>query len=368
MQTDGETAGGEAVPGLPDVQAINDAEAAASAGEAAAAQSTGAAAAPPTPPPGGSAGAAAAQATGDGFDFGEAFSIFRGFWDYELFQAGGATVTVSQLVITVIMIAAGIWLCRRVARAIRDALLKRGRIDANTAAIIQNIVLYVMVAILAVASMDMLGIPISALAFLGGAFAIGVGFGAQNLLNNFISGVLLMLERPVRIGDLVEVDDHLGRVEHIGFRCTRVRRTDGIDVLVPNSYLVENSLINWTLIDRRVRTTVSVGVAYGSPTDVVAKLIREACDGHEKILQDPEPIVIFEEFGDNALVFDVYFWANVNSAMELRVIRSDVRFTIDKLFREADLVIAFPQRDVHLDSLSPLEVRMVNADGGSSDN
>jgi len=203
-------------------------------------------------------------------------------------------------------------------------------------------------------------------AFLGGAVAIGLGFGAQNLFNNFISGLILTFERTIRIGDLIELGEHLGLVEHIGNRCTRVKRTDGVDVLIPNSSLLENNVINWTLSDRRVRTSVVVGVIYGSPTDVVARLIRQAVDESDRVLKDPEPVVAFQDFGDNALVFETFFWTEVGSAMELRLIRSGIRFRIDALFREADLVIAFPQRDVHLDTVKPLEVRMVpGADGGT---
>jgi small-conductance mechanosensitive channel len=122
--------------------------------------------------------------------------------------------------------------------------------------------------------------------------------------------------------------------------------------------MLERVVVNWTLVDRRFRPNVRVGVAYGSPVERVAELIKQAAEEHLKVLPDPPPIVIFEDFGDSALVFDVFFWCDVSSGGELRAIRSDIRFNIDRLFHENGIVIAFPQRDVHLDTSRPLEIRL----------
>ena len=184
--------------------------------------------------------------------------------------------------------------------------------------------------------------PLTAFTVLGGALAIGVGFGSQNVMNNFISGLILMLERPVR---------------------AQIRSVDGRHIIVPNSFFLESNVVNWTLSDDLIRAKVSVGVIYGSPTRLVEQLIRRVVEADEQILQSPVPIVVFAEFGDNALNFDVYFWVKARSPMEMRIVQSRVRFHIDALFREHELVIAFPQRDVHLDSAKPLEVRVLTHDG-----
>ncbi|MEE4293069.1 MAG: mechanosensitive ion channel domain-containing protein, partial [Xanthomonadales bacterium] len=189
--------------------------------------------------------------------------------------------------------------------------------------------------------------------------AIGVGFGAQNIINNLISGWILMSERPVRIGDFVEIDDHRGTVESIGNRSTRIRRIDGVHLLVPNSQMLERVVVNWTLIDRDFRTTVRVGVAYGSPVRRVEELLYQAAGAQEDVLDTPKPIVVFEDFGDNSLVFDLFFWCHAGGERELRVIRSDIRFRIEQLFAENGITIAFPQRDVHLFAKSPIEFRRV---------
>jgi small-conductance mechanosensitive channel len=130
--------------------------------------------------------------------------------------------------------------------------------------------------------------------------------------------------------------------------------------LVPNSSFLEKNITNWTLSDKKIRTRVTVGVIYGSPVECVKKLLLEATKGIENLLPEPEPFVLFNDFGDNALIFDVYFWISIRQIIERRKIESSVRFRVDALFREAGLVIAFPQRDVHLDTQKPLELRLID--------
>ena len=200
-----------------------------------------------------------------------------------------------------------------------------------------------------ITTLDLINVPITAFAFLSGAVAIGFGFGAQNIINNFISGWILMWERPIRIGDFLEVDGVKGNVEAINTRSTRIRRTDGVHMMIPNSKLLENTVVNWTLVDNKSRTTVNVGVAYGSPCRLVAKLIEQAVGEQEGVLKEPVPVVIFDDFGDNALMFVVYFWMNASVEGNLRMTRSNIRYRIDELFAENNICIAFPQRDIHID-------------------
>jgi small-conductance mechanosensitive channel len=214
--------------------------------------------------------------------------------------------------------------------------------------------------------MHLVHLPITAFAFLGGALAIGVGFGAQNLLNNFISGFIIMAERPIRLGDLIEIEGSFARVEDIGPRCTRIRTGDNIHILVPNSHFLEKSIVNWTLSDQKVRAHVTVGVMYGSPVREVERLLVKAARENEKVLREPEPFVLFRDFGDNALIFFLYFWVTMETLTERLLLESNIRFRIDDLFREAGIVIAFPQRDVHLETSRPLELKFVDAGGLSN--
>jgi small-conductance mechanosensitive channel len=283
----------------------------------------------------------------------------RDIWTFPLIKVGtGGAIEVGQLVLVLLVLVVGYFASRLVERLIMRRLGSTHlRPDAVYA--LQRISFYVLLLIVAMTAMSLLRIPLTAFAFVSGAIAIGVGFGAQNIVNNFISGWILMWEQPVRIDDFVEIDSSSGVVERIGNRSTRIRRVDGVHMLVPNSHMLERTVVNWTLIDRLIRSVVTVGVAYGSPANKVAELIRRAIEDVPDVLKDPDPVIVFEDFGDNALVFEAYFWAELSNQRQQRQIRSDVRFRIDELFQEHGIVIAFPQRDVHLAGVSPLEVRLV---------
>lgn len=291
---------------------------------------------------------------------------FSTIWHYQVITSGDRSIEVSQIVIAMGILLVGLVVAKRVTRGIGQRLTRHKRFDHTASLIVEKILFYTLIVIVVLYTLHVINVPLTMFAFLGGAVAIGLGFGAQAIVNNFISGLILMLEQPIRVRDLIEIDDHLGVVEEIGARCTRVRRTDGIHVLVPNSKLLENNVINWTLVDDRIRAKVTVGVVYGSPTDKVNELIRKAVDENENILKDPTPIILFDDFGNDALIFEVYFWAEVRTEMQLRKISSQLRFHIDAMFREANLVIAFPQRDVHLDTIKPLEVRVLSGNDANT--
>lgn len=288
---------------------------------------------------------------------------FRTIWNFPLFTVGdNAPVLVGQLILVIVVIGLGYLLSKLVERIIQRRLAKT-HIRADAAHILQRVIFYLLIAILVVTALSLLKVPLTAFAFVSGAVAIGVGFGAQNIINNFISGWILLFERPVRIDDFIEINDHKGVVERIGNRSTRIRRTDGVHLLIPNSQMLESVVVNWTLIDEQIRTTVRVGVAYGSPARKVADLILQAVEEQSRVQRQPAPSVVLEDFGDNAVIFDAYLWCEVDGERDLRQIRSAIRFRIDELFAENDIVIAFPQRDVHLDTLSPLQVQVLPGPG-----
>ncbi|HSM69152.1 MAG TPA: mechanosensitive ion channel domain-containing protein, partial [Xanthomonadales bacterium] len=258
-------------------------------------------------------------------------------------------------VMVILVFILGLTLSAWFSRMIGKRLIKTSMAPDN-ATILQKLTFIFLAILTALVTLAMLNVPITALTFISGALAVGIGFGAQNIINNFISGWILMSERPVRIGDFIEIEDSRGMVEKIGNRSTRVRRIDGVHIMVPNSLLLERSVINWTLVDRNIRTSVTVGVAYGSPVREVEKLIYQALEENKDVLKEPAPAVVFSDFGDNALIFEILFWLVVSGEKELRVVRSDLRFRIDELFREHDITIAFPQRDLHIKTVMPLEI------------
>ena len=287
---------------------------------------------------------------------------FLGVWNYQLIELSeGGAITVGQVVLVLVLLTVGLFASRWIER-LAARRIARSHIQPDAAALIRRLIYYALLVVLVVTALAFLHVPLTAFAFVSGAVAIGVGFGAQNIINNFISGWILMSERPVKIGDFVEIEGASGTVEMIGNRSTRIRRVDGVHMLVPNSKILENTVINWTLIDRKVRTVVKVGVAYGSPVRDVERLIQQAVEEHPAVDKEPSPKVIFDDFGDNALIFDAYFWSDVGGERELRQIRSDIRYRISDLFDEHGIVIAFPQRDVHLDSGDPLRIQIVNGE------
>ena len=268
--------------------------------------------------------------------------------EFRLLRFGDGGITVGQIAEVVALVLVGLLAAVWLGRVLRTRLERRGT-SPDLVQILSRAYFVVALVVLFFLTMNALRIPLTAFAFISGAVAIGVGFGAQNIINNFISGWILMWERPIKIGDFLELADVRGTVEAINTRSTRIRRVDGVHLLVPNSFLLENTITNWTLVDRRVRTSVVVGVAYGSDVKLVRRLLEQAAREHPEILTDPPFQVFFDDFADSALVFEVLFWILASAERGLRTVRSDLRYRIDELFAEHDVVISFPQRDVHLD-------------------
>jgi len=283
---------------------------------------------------------------------------YLSFWNYQLFQIGDVEYTVGQFILLALLLIFGYGISKLLEILVKKRL-SRTQLKPQAIQTLQRVFFYLLIIGVISAALSLLNVPMASFAFLTGAVAIGVGFGAQNIINNFISGWILMTEQPVRAGDYVEIDAHVGSVERIGNRSTRIRRADGVHLLVPNSQMLERVVVNWTLIDNNIRTIVRVGVAYGSPPRRVAELLEQAVHAQAEVLKDPVPRIIFEDFGDNALIFDAIFWCAVGGERELRQIRSNIRFMVSDLFNAENITIAYPQRDVHIDSLSPLQIELV---------
>ena len=270
------------------------------------------------------------------------------FLSLEVITFSEQPITLGELLMIPLFLIIGIFLTKWAVKLITKRLTTN-KTDPNIIHFLQRVLYIIAIVIIVITILDLINVPLTAFAFLSGAIAIGFGFGAQNIINNFISGWILMWERPIRIGDFLEIEETKGIVEEINTRSTRIRRVDGVHLLIPNSKLLENTVVNWTLVDRLVRTSVTVGVAYGSPAKKVAELIMQATEEEKEVLKEPKPLVTFEDFGDNSLVFEVTYWIHSNVEGGLRVTRSNIRFRLDELFEKHNIVIAFPQRDVHLD-------------------
>lgn len=279
---------------------------------------------------------------------------------HSLFELeGGNSLELGELVVAILFVFVGLAISRKLSRMIANLSVVKRTGDASKINTLQSLLYYIFAFLTVLLAMNIANIPLTVFTVAGGAVAIGVGFGSQNLLNNFISGIILMFEQPIRIGDFVEMQGVFGKVEKIAFRSTRILAFGNKHIIYPNSYFLQNDFTNWTLEDAMVRSRLSVGVAYGSPTREVEKILLEAAKCHDRILERPEPKVVFSDFGDNSLVFDLYFSIHMKELADKFIISSDVRFKVDDLFRAANVTISFPQRDVHLDTLKPLQIEMM---------
>lgn len=294
-------------------------------------------------------------------------------WNFELFAVEDSVVidgqsvttsrgvTVGKSVGAVLLFLVGLVVSMLIARKVSSRAIEAG-FDARNVRTVRRWALTLIAVLLLLLTLNVARIPITVFAFLGGALAIGVGFGMQTVFKNFISGMILLMERSVQIGDIVEVDGTSGTVTAVDLRSSTVLGADGVETIVPNSVLLENKVTNWTHSDRRVRRVVKVGVAYGSPARDVADLLQDCAKRHGLVLADPKPMVLFEDFGADALQFGLYVWLELTPKVSATEVLSDLRFMIEKRLREAGIVMAFPQRDVHLDSSRPLRIEVVRGD------
>jgi len=189
------------------------------------------------------------------------------------------------------------------------------------------------------------GLELSKLTLLTGAVGVGLGFGLQNVVNNFVSGIIVSIERPVEVGNFIEVGSLLGEVRSIGLRSSTVHTVDGADVIVPNSELISKSVVNWSLTDFHRRSDVTVGAAYGTDPDRVLAILTRIAAGHPDVVKYPAPLITFDQFGDSSLNFTLRFWSRLDSWLQ---VRSQLNAQIAREFEKNGIKIPFPQRDLHL--------------------
>jgi small-conductance mechanosensitive channel len=261
----------------------------------------------------------------------------------------GVPLSLIQIFLLIALLIAVFWISSRTKRFLFNRFLVNSGLDRALqyaiAQIISNVVLVVGVLIV----LENTGIHLGALAVFAGAVGVGVGFGLQNIASNFISGLVILAERPITIGDRVEVAGITGQVQQIRARSTVIRTNDNITMIVPNTKFIDSPVTNWTYGDPRVRFRIPVGVAYGSDIAKVREALLAAGGENPNTLKDPAPSVFLGKFGDNSIDFELVVWSSEMSARPSRY-RSDLNFAIEKKFREAGIEIAFPQRDLHIRS------------------
>jgi len=264
---------------------------------------------------------------------------------------GSFRVTVGNLVAFAVAVAVSVLVSRFVRFVLEEDILARVDLPRGVPQTVSMLVHYGVLTLGLLIGLAAAGIEVTQFAIVLGALGVGIGFGLQTVVNNFISGLILIFERPIKLGDIVEIGTVTGEVKNIGIRASTIRTYEGAEVVVPNGNLLSSEMTNWTLSDRQRRIEIPVGVAYGSDPARVQALLHEVVDGRSDVLRTPAPQVLFQGFGDSSLDFTVRFWtADFDRWF---VLRSETAIAIHAALREAGVEIPFPQRDVHVRTLPP---------------
>jgi small-conductance mechanosensitive channel len=274
---------------------------------------------------------------------------------HPLFWLGATPITPLTLLVFVALAVAGVVLARLAASLVGGRLLARTGVDAGLRYALGRITYYVLLVVGLLIALQTAGVQVGSLTVVLGALGVGIGFGLQNIVNNFVSGLILLIERPVNVGDWIEVQGTGARVERIGARSTTIVTNDHITIIVPNAELITNRIINWSHGDARVRLRLPVGVAYGSDLDLVRETLIEVARANAAVLGDPPPLVNFIGFGESAFEFELAVWT-VTGVQRQRGFRSDLNFAIAAACRAGGIEMPVPQRDLHVRG-GTLEVR-----------
>jgi small-conductance mechanosensitive channel len=253
----------------------------------------------------------------------------------------------------------GYWLFSKLVQGLQLILVRRFGVSDQLASVVRRWVMILLAIGLIIFVLNLARIPLTVFAFMGGALAIGVGFGTQTIIKNFISGIIILFERKIRVGDIIELGGMVGHVTAVDLRATTVRGFDGVEALVPNSNFLENQVVNWTYSNHQIRRELRIGVAYGADTRATEQLLLNAAVNHQNVLKSPAPEVFFEDFADSALMMVLVFWVELGPNLVARRVDSELRHTLYRQLAEAGIAIPYPQRDVHLDLALPLPVTVV---------
>ena len=275
------------------------------------------------------------------------------YWlNFKLLTVGGVSITLVGVLGAVLSVVAAIILSRVLCRGLEIFANRRGSMHPASVYTMKRILHYFLVAVGIMVGLSLLGVQLSKLALLAGALGVGIGFGLQNIVNNFVSGIIILFERTVKVGDFVEISSGLrGEVESIHIRNTVVRTPDNIEVIIPNTDLVNGQVTNWTYSDTRCRLRISFGVAYGSDKERVKQEVQRLAEANPNTLSGPgvaAPAVWMTGFGDSSLDFVLAVWITPEAVKRQTDVISSYLWAMDDAFRAADIEVPFPQRDLHL--------------------
>jgi small-conductance mechanosensitive channel len=285
------------------------------------------------------------------------YQSIRDFLQYPIFTLSKAEITLALLLYITISIGLLFYLSAKFKQLLQNRILTRYNIELGIRQAISTIVRYIILVVGLVIIIQSTGIDLSFLTVLAGALGVGIGFGLQSVTNNFVSGIVILLERPVKVGDRIEITNPAGEtingdVVNISGRASTILTNDNIAIIVPNSNLITSTVINWSYNDRRVRFNFPVGVHYKEDPQTIKKLLREVADENDGVLNNPPPDVLFEDFADSAMVFILRVWTT-RYIQRPGVLKSQLYYAIHAKFKQHNIEIPYPQRDLHIKSEPP---------------
>lgn len=277
----------------------------------------------------------------------EFFEEFSYFFTTKLFSLGQSDITLSTIFYIAFSTILLIYLSNKLSRFVGGSVLKRYSATESTVQTVSTIIRYIILVIGLMVIIQTAGIDLSTLSILAGALGVGIGFGLQNITNNFISGIIILFEQPIKVGDRIEVANVKGDVTKISARATTVLTNDNISIIVPNSEFISSTVINWSHNDRNVSFRFPVGVSYKEDPENIKSILLEVADENSGVLKRPAPEVLFDEFGDSSLNFFLRVWTTEYTNRP-NILKSQLYYSIFEKFKVRGVEIPFPQRDLHL--------------------
>jgi small-conductance mechanosensitive channel len=271
----------------------------------------------------------------------------KSFLDIHLFEIGTTAITLWSFIYFLFLAWVLFFFTNKIKNWIVYKALSKSKIELGVRLAVGTIIRYFILVLGLIIVMQTVGINLSTLTILAGALGVGIGFGLQNITNNFVSGIIILFERPIKVGDRIQVGDVYGDVVSISMRSTTVVTNDNISVIVPNSEFISSTVVNWSHTDRNVRFNIPVGVAYKEDPEKVRDILLEIAGKEEGVLKKPVPDVLFDEFGDSSLNFNLRVWTDTYTTTP-GILKSRLYFEIFKKFKEQNIEIPFPQRDLHI--------------------
>ncbi|MFZ0391067.1 MAG: mechanosensitive ion channel domain-containing protein [Calditrichia bacterium] len=281
----------------------------------------------------------------DSLTLNDVWIFLKSIVNFQLFTVNNTHITVSSLFVFIIMLTLLSLLARFLSNLMANKFLARLRMSQGTLYTMKRITFYSLVLLSIIISLNFIGIDLSGLTVIFGLLSVGIGFGLQNITSNFISGIILLFERPIKVGDRVTVGDTVGDVVAINMRATTIRSLQNISIIVPNSEFISSRVVNWSHMDPKVRLDVEVGVSYLSDLDKVLKALSEVAEENKDVLERPAPQVMHMGFGDSAWNMQLRVW--IRSPKIIFEVRSSINCAIVRKFREFGVEIPFPQRDIN---------------------